>query len=49
MNDDSVTGAVEARRDAEGRESSWAFDNGSRLSSAVVLLYTSQEGSGQKR
>ena len=49
MNDDSVTGAVEARGDTEGGESSRASDNGSQLSSAVVLLYTSQEGSGQKR
>lgn len=42
VNDEEVTGAVEAKE----VESSRACRNSSRSISAVVLLHTSQEGSG---
>ena len=42
VNDEEATGAVEAK----GVASSRACGNSSRLISAVVLLHTSQEGSG---
>ena len=44
MNDDSVPEAVEAIEDTEAVSSSRS--SRSRLISAVVLLHTSQEGSG---
>mgnify|MGYP006999750736 FL=1 len=46
MNDDSVPEAVEAIEDTEAVSSSRSSRNSSRLISAVVLLHTSQEGSG---
>ena len=48
VNDDSVTGAVEAKGDTEEVASSRASGNSSRLTSAVALLHTSQKGSGHK-
>ena len=48
VNDDSVTGAVEANGDTEEVESSRASGNSIRLTSAVALLHTSQKGSGHK-
>lgn len=48
VNDDSVTGAVEAKGDTEEVASSRASRKSSRLTSAVALLHTSQKGSGHK-
>lgn len=48
VNDDSVTGAVEAKGGTEQVASSRASGNSSRLTSAVALLHTSQKGSGHK-
>ena len=46
LNDESVTGAVAAKGITEGVASSRTSRNSSRLTSAVVLLHTSQKGSG---
>lgn len=46
VNEDSVTEAVEAKEDTERVSSSRSSRNSSRLTSAVMLLHTSQEGSG---
>jgi len=48
VNDESATGAVEAKGDIEEAESSRVSGNSNQLTSAVALLHTSQKGSGHK-